>query len=318
MNFARSLVPSLIVAAALLCSGRLDAGAAMWVYETGKIMKSKDEQAALFTFCQKRDITDLFWQVHFVAQEGGQFALSDVEITRAFLREAAKHRMRIHALAGDPAHALTRNHVKVLARVDELVRFNAAAEKDERFVGLHLDIEPHGLPEWKVADNEQKCEILAQFVEVNAKAVERLRATAPELIYGTDIVFWLDKVRDDGSAAYPVKHRGMVKDAAKHLLDIVDNVGIMSYRDHVEGKNGILSLVSKTIAYADTTKGKAYVGVKMANIGPSFESYFGKSEEEMQADLKQLEESLGGHRSYAGIAYFMYEAFRAMPVKTGQ
>ncbi len=317
MNFVSRLVPLLVTACLWLLAARLEAGAAMWVYKTEKVMKSKDEQVALFEFCQKRDITDLFWQVHFVAGDAGGYHLDDAAITRGFLREARKRQVKIHALAGDPAHALTSNHAKVLARVDELVRFNAAAAEDERFAGLHLDVEPHGLPEWKEADEAGKCDLLAQFVEVNAKTVERLHAAAPELIYGTDIVFWLDKVKDDGTAAYPVKHRGVVKDAAKHLLDIVDNVGIMSYRDRVEGKNGILSLVLKTIVYADTAKGKAYVGVKMANIGPSSEGYFGRSEEEMQDDLKRVHEACDGHPGYAGIAYFMYEAYRTMPAKAG-
>ena len=315
MNLARHLALSLVTACLCLTSARLEAGAAMWVYKTGKVMQSKDEQSALFEFCQQRDITDLFWQVNFAPNKGGGCELGDQEATRAFLREAHQHQLKIHALAGDPMHTLTANHAKVLARVDELVRFNAAGEADERFAGLHLDIEPHGLPQWKEADNAGKCALLAQFVEVNAKAEQRLHAAAPEVIFGTDIVFWLDKVKEDGSAAYPVKHRGVVKDAAKHLLDFVDHVGIMSYRDHVEGKNGILSLVMKTIEYADTAKGKAYVGVKMADIGPSSEGYFGRSEEEMQADLKKVAEVCGPHRGYAGIAYFMYEAYRAMPAK---
>jgi hypothetical protein len=129
------------------------------------------------------------------------------------------------------------------------------------------------------------------------------------------VVFWLDKLKPDGTPAYPVTYRGVTKDAAKHLLDAVDNIGIMSYRNTAEGKGGIIALVAKTIAYADTVKAHAFVGVKMADIGPRMETFFGRSEEEMMTTLKSVDEAYRSHPGYAGLAFFMYEAFKVMPAK---
>lgn len=285
---------------------------AMWVYKTEAIMASPAERASLFEFCQARHITDLFWQMHF-AREGDGFVIKDESALKSFIPEATAHHLRLHALSGDPVHALRANHERVLARVDALLAFNQSAPRDAQFTGLHLDIEPHAMPEWKKASDADKADMLTQLVELNARIMDKLHAAKSSLVCGADIVFWLGKTKRDGSLAYPVTFRGATKDAASHLLDLIDNVGIMSYRDHAEGPNGIISLVEKTIAIADKSKGRAFVGAKMANIGPAMEGFYGRTEPEMTAELKKVDDAFASHRGYAGLAFFMYEAFKTMP-----
>lgn len=291
-----------------------EAGDAMWVYKTEPLLVEGQERAELFSFCEARHISDLFWSVHYQRQGRAQGIARAPEL-HAFIKAASVHGLRIHALTGDPSHALTQNHDRVLERVDATIEFNHASPEDERLTGLHFDIEPHGLPQWKKSTMEEKSALLTQFVEVNMKACERLRSRAPRMLYGADITFWFDKTNPDGEPTYPVTFKGVTKDATKHLLDVADNVGIMSYRNTAEGKNGIISLVTKTITYADTAKGRAYVGVKMADIGPPMEGFYGQTEAAMQEALKPLGQAFAGHRGYAGIAYFMYGAYREMPAK---
>jgi len=287
---------------------------AMWVYRTEPLMESAREQKTLFEFCAKRGITDLFWQCHYENAQNGVRTLRDQAPTRAFLHAAHARALRIHALGGDPSHTLTKNHIRVLAMVDALLAFNeAAGGDDERFDGVHLDIEPHALPQWKTADQAAKCGLLTQLVDIHTKAAARLHDADARLAYGADVVFWLDKTNPDGSPALPVLHHGVTKDAAKHLLDVVDNVGIMSYRNTSGGRNGIIALVKKTIAYADTARSRAFVGVKMADMGPRMETFFGQTEEQMMAELKPIDDTFRPHRGYAGLAFFMWEAFKEMP-----
>lgn len=285
----------------------------MWVYKTDEIAASSEASDALFDFCAQRHVTDLFWQVHFAKLGDGGRELKNVDPTRSFLQRAHARSLRIHALFGDPSHALSAKHDIVLASVDGILAFNREGPADARFDGVHLDIEPHGLAQWKQADLAQKCDLLTQFVAVHHKAVSRAHAADASLIYGVDIVFWLDKTTPEGKPAYPVTYQGVAKDAAKHLLDCVDHVAIMSYRNTAEGKNGITSLVAKTIAYADTTKAKVFVGAKMANIGPKMEGFYGKTETQMMSALKAVDDTYTPHPGYAGLAFFMYEAFKTMP-----
>ncbi len=285
----------------------------MWIYKTDAIVSSKEDSDQLFDFCAKRHITDLFWQVHFAKLPEGARSLENMEVTRAFLKRAHARSLRIHALFGDSSHSLKAKHGIVFASTDAVIGFNRVGPADARFDGVHLDIEPHGLPQWKKADLAQKCDLLSQFVEVNHKAALRAHAAHPMIIYGSDIVFWLDKTNAEGKTVYPVSYQGVMKDAAKHLLDVVDHVAIMSYRDTAEGQNGIVPLVAKTIAYADTCKAKVFVGVKMADIGPKMESFYGRTEAQMMAALLPVDETYRTHPGYAGIAFFMYEAFKTMP-----
>ncbi len=304
-------IAGLIAGIAALALPLLSAESAMralWVYKTEPLLASASEQKQLFAFCKQRQITDLFWQVHFERTDGTR--LKDMEATHSLLRSSHAHEIRIHALGGDAWQTLTKNHGRVLAMTDALIEFNKSGEA---FDGMHLDIEPHALPQWKQAGDTEKCELLTQFVEVHTKVAERLHAADPPMVYGADIVFWLDKTRPDGSFAYPVTFRGVTKDAAKHLLDAIDNVGIMSYRNTAEGRNGMIALVAKTIAYADTARGRAFVGVKMANIGPNSESFYGGTESEMMRGLRPVDETYREHRGYAGLAFFHYEAFKTMP-----
>ena len=289
---------------------------AMWVYKTDEVMADPKEQAQLFEFCASRRIVDLFWQMRFTpapgATQDGPLLVQNAVALRAFLHEANAHGLRIHALSGDPSFTEPTRHQRALARVDSIVEFNRTATSD-RFSGIHFDIEPHGLKAWRSASVEQRSLLLTHLVEVCAIAADRAHGAVPPMQFGADITFWFDKSKPDGSPVYPVTFHGKTKDATKHLLDFADNVGIMSYRNTAEGKNGIVSLVRQTIEYADTAKGRAFVGVKVSPIGAAMESFFGVTEEQMMQALKPIDTTYSSHRGYAGLAFFMYEAYRLMP-----
>ncbi len=87
----------------------------------------------------------------------------------------------------------------------------------------------------------------------------------------------------------------------------------MSYRGIAEGRNGIIALVAKTIEHADTCNAKVFVGVKMADIGPKMETFYGQTETQMMTALKTVDDTYHPHPGYAGLAFFMYEAFKIMP-----
>ena len=280
----------------------------MWVYRTEALLASKAEQEALLSFCKDRQIADLFWQIHHDRSQS--HSLKNAKAIHAFLQSAHEQAIRVHALDGDPADTFIRNHERVMAKVEAVITFNQGGE---RFDGLHLDIEPHALPDWKKLSDSEKAEWLTQLVTIHGRVAARAHAVKPALVYGVDIVFWLGKTHRDGSRVYPVTYRGVTKDAAAHLLDFVDNVGVMSYRGSAEGPNGLIAITAKTIEQADHSHGRAYVGVKMADIGGKNESFYGKTESQMMSELAKVERAFAVHRGYAGICFFMYEAFKVMP-----
>lgn len=103
------------------------------------------------------------------------------------------------------------------------------------------------------------------------------------------MVFWLGKKNEDGAPAYPVKFEGMAGDAEMHLLGLVDQLALMSYRSSAEGRNGVIELVQGTIERADQAHAKVFVGLKMAKIGPPLETFYGRGEGDMQQAVSAID-----------------------------
>lgn len=290
---------------------------AMWVYETKALLMNAAERAQLVTFSRAHGITEIFLQIHYARGTDPQGKYSstvpaaDDLALRKLLREAHRAGLHVHALSGDPSYALRDKHDPPLAHVDAVLTFNAAASAGERFDGIHFDIEPHGLPAWKTSTDAERTAILQQFVEVNARAAARLRHD-PYVVFGVDLPFWFDKPSDDGSTRWPVTLNSHTQDATKHLCDLADNVALMSYRNTAEGKNSLIALTGQTVKNAATRRAKVFVGVKMADIGPRMETFFGRTAKEMDAETTKVMSAFSKERAFGGIAYFHYRAFREM------
>jgi hypothetical protein len=145
--------------------------------------------------------------------------------------------------------------------------FNAEGQPGESFYGIHLDNEPHQLLGF---DGPWREELLRQFIELNDRIMADLRARGSELVYGIDIPFWFDEDRDaDGRPTCDVTYRGVRQNAARHLIDIVDNIGIMAYRNFAGGADGIIRHAEDEVAYAASRGKKAYVGVETFSYRPT-------------------------------------------------
>lgn len=78
----------------------------------------------------------------------------------------------------------------------ELIDFNAAAENPrQRFDGVHLDIEPHGLPGWKTMTPEARKDLLFQFRDTLREVRAYLDSHgAGEIPVFADLPVWYDQV----------------------------------------------------------------------------------------------------------------------------
>lgn len=310
----RCALKQLFLAFFLICGAQAisaEPGAAMWVYETGKVIQSPAAVTELLAFCGQHRIDELFWDTHFIF-DGARSSILDSSELRQFLTQASQAHLKVHALAGDPSDIEPSKESKVLSRVDALISFNAAGPATARFAGLHLDSEPHASPAWKGSSEEERTQMLARLVEIHAKTARRLHEQNTTLIYGGDFVFWLGKTKPDGSPAYPITFQGVTKDPESHLLDIMDEFALMSYRGFAEGKNGIIDLVARTVERADRSHAQVFVGFKMAPIGPPLETFSGRGENALQRAVAAVNARFASDRHYAGVAYFHYSAFREM------
>ncbi len=144
------------------------------------------------------------------------------EAYKAFVRKATAAGVRVSLIGADARWVLPRGH----EQGEEYLRFYAdyqsAALGEERFYGMHLDIEPHQLPEW-LSDNLACVQAYCDFV---LRAREVADSTASEL--ELDIPCWFD--------GFPCRD---VNGDAIHLIEFcvrhADTTLFMSYRDSGRG-----------------------------------------------------------------------------------
>ncbi|NCC50354.1 MAG: hypothetical protein EOM20_03975 [Spartobacteria bacterium] len=232
---------------------------AMWVWETEPLLDDPQEAADLFAFCRAHQVNELFLQLLYTYENDGspdvRCIIRKPDLLRAFLRAAHEDGLRIHALDGHPEYVLRENHPKVLAQVDALLAFNEGDIAQEQLDGIHLDNEPYLLPGFESVLQE---DILRQYLELNAAIMARLREQGSAMVFGVDIPFWFDERPGECLVTW----NGQRKDAAKHILDIVDNIGIMDYRNFAGGADGMIKHAEQELAYAAQVNTPVYLGVE--------------------------------------------------------
>ncbi len=233
---------------------------ALWVWDPTPLLADAGERQQFFEFCRERGIGVVWMQIATTSAGRRARALERAADWRAFLGEAHRAGLAVHALDGDPRYARREQHALVLGIVDAVIAFNATAPADQRFDGIHFDTEPYLLLDWQ--DPSRRERLLEDFLDLNARAQAKARAAG--IVYGIDIPFWWQASDDETRDAIgAVTFRNVRKPASLHCLDLLDNVGIMDYRTVAAGGDGIVAHAEDLLAYADRSgHARVYVGVE--------------------------------------------------------
>ena len=285
----------------------------LWVWETAPLLREAGERQTFFEFCEAHGISIVAMQIATHGKGADRKLDARAEWT-ALITEAHRRRMRVHALDGDPKFARAAQHGTVLSIVNAVVAYNASVAPAARFDGMHLDIEPQALPEWK--DPNTREPLLAEFLEINQGAAARARAAG--LLYGVDIPFWWH-VPDDvtGEPLGIVTFHGERKLVTEHLLGFVDNIGIMAYRNVAAGPDGIITLALDTIQRVERTRNvRVFVGIETEKVRegvPATITFAGKTLRDMRKEISAAEATFARYSSFLGIAIHRYGSLREMP-----
>ena len=228
-------------------------------------------------------------------------------MSRRFNRQAHRAGISVHALAGDPRWGKTPYHHIPLQWVEAVRQLNAHVPRAERFDGVHTDIEVYLLSKtWQ----ERPEVLLGGYLDLHARIAEILKQD-PEgnrLHGGADIPFWFD---DDTS--YRILWKGHVKAPSQHVLDTVDSVTVLAYRNFSEGTDGTLQLVSLELSYADRIGKKVVVGQEtQENLYPAYVTFGGTSCEALRREVQKIEQVMGRRPSFGGLAFHHYESYRKL------
>ena len=229
---------------------------AMWIWSTAELIENETELASLFQTCRDDNIKQLWIQVPYSlhsTETTARCELKQQSALRRFIARATTNGIEIHALDGYPEFALRLRHSVPLAVVDAVIEFKRQSKSDERFLGVHLDNEPYLLLGWQ--NDAQREQILQEFLSLNATCQQRLRRA--NIKFGIDIPFWWNSRRkaSDAHAIGSVVYNGVRKPASQHCIDLLDNVGIMNYRDNADGADGLIAHGQELLKHSDSVAG---------------------------------------------------------------
>lgn len=260
-----------------------------WIWNSTII---KTDQENILKFASDNQLTTIYLQIN-----------KDIPaaIYQNFVRRAREKQIKVEALEGRPNWAFTYNQNQIKEFISWVKSYNAAAGAEERFAGLHFDIEPYILAEWKT--NNQL--VVENWMD-NMRFIER-EAKGSGLTITLDIPFWLHLVKVPGSSY----------SFSAWLLEKVDSVVIMDYRNVALGNNGIVANAKTILKEASTLKKNVIVAVETAPSSEgAFTTFYSLSTGAMKTELKKAEEQLSPYPSYAGYAIHNYESWTALEAKS--
>ena len=269
----------------------------MWVWEA-RVIIDGESRRALLRFCQRHQIDTLYLSAYNLRPP------IDASY-REFNKLAHRAALRVDALAGDPRWGKARYRSVPLEWVNSVRAFNAAASPEERFDGIHTDVEVYLLSKtW----NEQPAQLLGGYLDLNAKIARILKEDPEPLSFGVDIPFWFD---DDPN--YRILWNGQIKPPSFHVLDTVGEVTVMAYRNFSEGPDGTVELVSLEMGYADGVHKKVFIGQEtQEDLFPAYVTFGGTSCAQLDRELKKIRQALGSRPSFGGFAIHHYQSYRKL------
>ena len=184
-----------------------------------------------------------------------------------------------------------------LDMVKRILAYNSAAESQARFDGINLDIEPHILDAWP----EHKYQLLEYFLDMSKAIMDLKNRSEAILAIGSAIPFWLDGVS--------LTWQGHTKKVSDHVIDLYDYVALMDYRDHAEGRDGIISHALDELEYAAMTKKKVAIGVEVTPNEITKVSFNHLTENEMNIELNIAAKVFSTKPAFDGFVIHHYRGY---------
>jgi len=256
-----------------------------WIWDSRIIAKNQD---LILGFASDHHVTAIYLQMN-----------RDIapNVYADFIRSAKKKQIRVEALAGRPDWAFKSNQDQIKTFISWTLQYNASVGLEERFDGLHFDIEPYLLAEWETKNKK----ILEEWIH-NLRFMEQ-ETRGSGLKITLDVPYWLHNVKvPDTEYSF-----------SAWLLEKFDCLVIMDYRNHALGKNGIVDNAHAMLREASALNKQAIVAVETAKSSEGDRvSFYSKSVDFMEQELQTAHQELSQYTSYAGMAIHDYKSWTAM------
>jgi hypothetical protein len=258
---------------------------ATWLWNTYSIWKEKDKT---LDFLGLNGVNLLYLQIDEDIPTG---------VYSTFIREAASRGIQVHALGGDPNWVLPEQRGKLYQFINWVNTYNNSVKPIERFNGIHLDVEPYVLPQWR-SDPDAT---MGLWMDLVSGFVQQVKADT-HLTTGADLPVWLDKVSlNDGYGGKTTLSDWMI-----HKLD---QVALMAYIDNA---NDIIKAVSNEVDEAEKAGTPVIIGVDTFNNNEEHGSFYTKGSSQMQSELNSVVQAFSSKSVFTGYAVHEYESWSTL------
>ncbi|AKS38587.1 amidase [Anoxybacillus gonensis] len=257
---------------------------ATWLWNPWLFVKDEDR---VFSFLQEKQVSDVYVQID---EE------IPIDTYRQFVRRATEKGIRVYALDGAPNWIESGEGMERL--FEWLTKYESVAEKNEKFFGVHLDVEPYLHAWWRT--NEEGAIASYQTVLQRARELAKERS----LRFEVDIPFWFDRVRYGNS------------NLAEWVIANTDGVTMMAYRDQARD---IMNIVKKEMQIAKKYGKQIVVGVETGQVDEGDDvSFFEEDETYMNEQLAIVQKHYARTKSFSGIAVHHVEQWMNRNGKTSE
>ncbi|MEH6915573.1 amidase [Priestia megaterium] len=258
-----------------------------WVWDTKKWMLN---QEAIREKLQEKKVTKVYLQID---------AHLSPSVYRHFIQQAQVQGIDVYALDGAPSWIGPSGIEEQDAFFNWITAYQAEAEEQQRFSGVHLDIEPYLYKSWK--NNRAKSILQYQYV-ISQAAVQSHELHLPLAV---DIPFWFDEV--------PFKNSNGSGSLGHWIIQYADEVTIMSYRNHADKEDGIADITQNERRWGRVLSTPIEIGVEtMASDEGEYISFSAKGEEEMMQELGMLLTKCQAKNPPSSIAVHHFDSWLQM------
>lgn len=164
------------------------------------------------------------------------------ESNNEFIKKANNNKIDVYWLCGD--YRWIEDYSSFQEKMNDFLDYQNK-NTSGKFEGVHLDVEPHQHEEF----DSRREELILLYIDFLNKTTNDY----PQVHFDADIPFWLEDV---------VTYNGETKEAYKFVVDIVNRVFVMSYRDSAEQ---ILNVGSAELEYANQNNKPVFLCVETGN-----------------------------------------------------
>lgn len=262
----------------------------LWVWQPAQA-QDPGLAAQLLELATQREVTHLYLESELLLAE-------DPARLVAFIAEADAACVKVELLFGAADWAQTENHGVPLALVEDALDL-VDGITGARPVGLHFDIEPHGLPDW----DTHQAEYAGEYLDLLEAMAANLAGS--ELSLTVDVAFWYDGVA--------IERDGVQRPLSELVQDRVDRIVVMDYRDHAEPPDGILDNAAAEVAYAGTAGGRVRVAVEATcGLAPEKVTFCEEGAIAMSLALELTKMSYAGSPGWDGVAVHDFAAWSVL------